>query len=244
MASDKNAVIIGVGPEQGLGAALCRGFAREGLHVFVAGRTAEKIEAVAAAVRAAGGEATAVVADTTLEADVTRLFEQVAADGRPLDLAVYNAGNNMPGGLLDMDAGYFEECWRVGSLGGFLFAREAVRAMLPREAGTLLFTGASASMRGRPNFYAFTAAKGALRNFMQALARDFGPRGIHVAHVVIDGGIRGEKIMTRWPQLAAERGEDGLIGLEAIVEAYRFLYRQPRDGWTLELDLRTHKEQF
>lgn len=242
--SGKSGIVIGVGPEQGLGAQLCHGFAAEGLHMFVAGRTAASVEAVAAAIRAAGGEATAVVADTTVEADVRALFDTATAGGRQLDLAVYNAGNNMPGKLVEMEAEYFEQCWRIGCFGGFLFGREAARHMLANGAGTILFTGASASMRGKPGFYAFTAAKGGLRNFMQAMARDLGPQGIHVAHVVIDGGIHGEKILSRFPQLARDRGEDGLIGLDAIVDAYRFLYRQPRNGWTLELDLRVHKEAF
>ncbi|MCC7411501.1 MAG: SDR family NAD(P)-dependent oxidoreductase [Gammaproteobacteria bacterium] len=243
--ADRTAVIIGVGPQRGLGARLCQGFAREDLHVFVAGRTEAKLRAVADAINAEGGTATAVVTDATREREVVALFERAAAEGPgPIDLAIYNAGNNMPGGLLDLDAARFEECWRIGCFGGFLFGREAARGMLPNGAGTVLFTGASASMRGRPNFYAFTAAKGALRNFAQAMARDFGPQGIHVAHVVIDGGIAGDKIEQRWPELAKQRGEDGLIGLDAIVDAFRFLYRQPRNGWSHELDLRVHKEPF
>ena len=116
--------------------------------------------------------------------------------------------------------------------------------MAPRAAGTMIFTGASASLRGRPNFYAFTAAKAGLRNFAQAMARDYGPKGLHVAHVVIDGGIDGERLRTRFPQIIEQRGADGVIDLEAIVAAYRFLYRQPRNGWTHELDLRVHKEPF
>jgi NAD(P)-dependent dehydrogenase (short-subunit alcohol dehydrogenase family) len=237
----KKAIIIGVGPVEGLGARLCQRFAAEGLHVIAAGRTGESLEALAKRIRDDGGTATSVVADTTREEDVLQLFD-VAGD--ELDLAVYNVGNNTPGRIVEMEAGYFEKAWRIGCFGGFLFGREAARHMLGNGAGTILFTGASASMRGKPGFYAFTAAKGGLRNFMQAMARDLGPQGIHVAHVVIDGGIHGEKILSRFPQLARDRGEDGLIGLDAIVDAYRFLYRQPRNGWTLELDLRVHKEAF
>ncbi len=244
MATTGTAVIIGVGADPGLGARLCHGFAQEGLHVVVAGRTPAKIDAVAAAIRAGGGAATAIAADATRETDVAMLFERAAALGSPIDLAVYNAGNNMPGGLTDMTAAYFEDCWRIGCYGGFLFAREAARHMQPRGAGTVLFTGASASLRGRPNFYAFTAAKAGLRSFAQAMARDFGPQGIHVAHVVIDGAIDGERIRTRFPQIVEQRGADGIIDLEAIVAAYRFLYRQPRRGWTHELDLRVFKEPF
>ena len=141
-----------------------------------------KVEAVADAIRAAGGQATAVVADTTDEASVTAFVEKAEAQG-PIDLAIFNAGNNMPGNPLEMEAEYFETCWRIGCFGGFLFSREALRRMVPRGAGTLLLTGASASMRGKPNFAAFTSAKAGLRALGQSLAREFGPQGIHVAHV-------------------------------------------------------------
>lgn len=239
----KTAVVIGVGPLRGLGAVLARTAAREGLHVVVAGRTQAKIEAVAAAIREAGGLATAIPCDTTEEEQVVALIAQTEAIG-PIDLAIYNAGNNMPGEYLDMEASYFDQCYRVGLFGGFLFSREALRRMTPRGKGCLIFTGASASMRGKPWFAAFTAAKGGLRNLAQSLARDFQPRGIHVGHVVIDGGIYGEKIQTRVPDWYADKGEDGLIDLQGIADAYLFLYQQPSNAWTHELDLRTHLENF
>ena len=239
----RTAIVIGVGAGEGLGAAVCRMAASEGLHVFVGGRTGAKVEAVADAIRAAGGQATAQVADTTDEGAVTAFVEAAEREG-PIDLAVFNAGNNMPGNPLEMEADYFEQCWRIGCLGGFLFGRETLRRMVPRGTGTLLLTGASASTRGKPNFAAFTAAKAGLRALGQSLAREFGPQGIHVAHVVVDGGIDGERLKTRAPDFAARMGEGGLIGLEGLAEAYRFLYRQPRSAWTQELDLRTHKEQY
>ncbi len=239
----RTAIVIGVGASEGLGAALCRMAADEGLHVFVGGRTEAKVTAVAAGIREAGGQATARVADTTDEASVAGFVAGAEAAG-PIDLAVFNAGNNMPGDFLDMEARHFEACWRVGCYGGFLFCREALRPMAARGAGTLLITGASASMRGKPRFAAFTAAKAGLRALGQSLAREFGPKGIHVAHVVVDGGIDGERLKSRWPDFAERVGADGLIGLDGLAEAYRFLYRQPRSAWTQELDLRTHKESF
>ena len=142
------AVVIGVGPLAGLGGALCQRFAAMGLHVIVAGRTQAKVESVAQSIRDAGGQATGVVADATDEASVAALFD-AAGDG--LTVAIYNAGNNQPGRVIDMDADYFETAWRVCCYGGFLFGREAVRRFLPKGGGTLLFTGASASMRGRAN---------------------------------------------------------------------------------------------
>ena len=239
----KTAVVIGVGASEGLGAAVCRMATSEGLHVFVGGRTEAKVSAVADEIRAAGGQATALVADTTDEASVAAFVEAAEGQG-PIDLAVFNAGNNMPGNVIEMEADYFETCWRIGCYGGFLFCREALRRMVPRGAGTLLLTGASASMRGKPNFAAFTVAKAGLRALGQSLAREFGPQGIHVAHVVVDGGIGGERLKTRAPQFVERVGEDGLIGLDGLAESYRFLYRQPRSAWTQELDLRTHKEEY
>ncbi|MEE9254832.1 MAG: SDR family NAD(P)-dependent oxidoreductase [Pseudomonadales bacterium] len=242
MASNK-AVVIGVGPERGLGGALCKRFAAEGLHVFVAGRTAKSLELLAAAIRELGGEATAVVADTTDEAAVVALFDQVVEATGEIALAVYNAGNNTPGRIVDMDTEYVERAWRVGCFGGFLFGREAVKRMLPR-GGTLIFTGASASLRGRAGFGAFSAAKGALRNLAQAMAKEYGEEGLHVAHVVIDGGIAGDKIINRFPDMVKARGEGGLINLEGLAAAYWFLHQQPRDGWSFEVDLRTSKENW
>ena len=239
----ETAVVIGVGAERGLGATLCRRFGQSGLHIVVAGRTPEKIERVAGSIRAEGGQATAIRADTTLEDEVIELFKKAEAIG-PVDLAVYNAGNNMPGNLLEMEADFFERCWRVGCFGGFLFGREAARTMLPRSRGTLIFTGASASMRGRPFFSAFTAAKGGLRNFAQSMAREFAPQGIHVGHVVVDGGIAGDRIEKGMPEFAESQGEGGLVDLDGIATIYEMLYRQPRAAWSHEIDVRTHKEHF
>jgi NAD(P)-dependent dehydrogenase (short-subunit alcohol dehydrogenase family) len=239
----ETATVIGVGAERGLGATLCRRFAKLGLHVFVAGRTPEKIERVADSIRAEGGQATAIQSDTTSEQSVIELFKKAEATG-PVDLAVYNAGNNMPGNLLEMEAEFFERCWRVGCFGGFLFGREAARTMLPRERGTLIFTGASASMRGKPFFSAFTAAKGGLRNFAQSMAREFAPQGIHVGHVVVDGGIAGDRIEKGMPKFAEAQGEGGLVDLDGIAAIYEMIYRQPKAAWSHEIDVRTHKESF
>jgi NAD(P)-dependent dehydrogenase (short-subunit alcohol dehydrogenase family) len=237
----KTAVILGVGPDLGLGAQLCKRFAAEGLHVMVAGRTGTSVQAVADDIRSNGGGATAVVADATSEADVRALFDQAGDD---LDLAIYNAGNNMPGRIIDMEADYFENSWRVGCFGGFLFGREAVRRMVPKGAGTLLFTGASASLRGRAKFGAFNSAKGALRNLAQAMAKEYGAEGIHVGHVVIDGPIAGEKIIKAFPEYAQRLGPEGMIGIEGIVEGFAFLYRQPPNAWTFEVDVRTSLEKW
>ena len=241
--TDKTAIVIGVGPEAGLGARLSQRFASLGLHVFVAGRTRTDLDRVVRSITTNGGAATAVVADATDEHGVTALFDRATSAGT-LDLAIYNAGNNTPGKIVDMDAAYFERAWRVGCFGGFLFGREAVRRMLPNRHGTLLFTGASASLRGRANFGAFNAAKGALRNLAQAMAKEYGPEFIHVGHVVIDGPIGGDKIVRGFPEYAARLGDEGLINLEGIVDAFQYLYKQPRSAWSFEVDVRTSQEKW
>lgn len=242
--NDKRAIVIGVGPAAGLGARLSQRFASLGLHVFVAGRTRADLDRVVASIQTNGGNATAVVTDATDEAAVVALFDRAQTGGGAIDLAIYNAGNNTPGRILDMNAEYFERAWRVGCYGGFLFGREAVRRMLPNKHGTLLFTGASASLRGRANFGAFNAAKGALRNLAQAMAKEYGPEFIHVGHVVIDGPIGGDKIMRGFPEYASRLGEEGLINLEGIVDAFQYLYKQPRNAWSFEVDVRTSQEKW
>jgi len=237
----KKAVIIGVGAEQGLGAQLAKRFASEGLHVFVASRTQSRIDALTVEIEQAGGIATAVCADATNEEQVIKLFEKA---GSGLHLAIYNTGNNFPGQIIDMESDYFEKSWKSCCFGGFLFGREAVRRMVPSGNGTLLFTGASASLRGRANFGAFNSAKAGLRTLAQAMAKEYGPRGIHVGHVVIDGAIAGDKIMRHLPELAKKLGEDGMIKIEGIVDGYEYLYNQSPQSWTFELDLRTYIEKW
>lgn len=233
------AIVIGVGPDQGLGAQLCKRFAAEGLNVLVAGRTKSALDAVVADIAAAGGRAASFVADATKEADIVALFDQAGSD---LELAIYNAGNNTPGKIIDMEADYFEQSWRVVCFGGFLFGREAVRRMVPKAVGTLLFTGASASLRGRTGYGAFNSSKAGLRTLAQAMAKEYANDGIHVGHVVVDGAIGGEKIRKRFPNLADR--EDRLISIEGIVDGFVFLYRQPRRAWSFELDVRTSHENW
>ncbi len=237
----KTAVVMGVGPLRGLGAQLCKRFAQMGFHVLAAGRTPETLEAVVLDIDSDGGSAEPMVADATSEADVVALFD-AAGDG--LELAIYNAGNNMPGRIIEMDAQYFEDAWRVGCYGGFLFGREALRHLVPKRTGTLLFTGASASLRGRAKFGAFNSAKGALRNLAQAMAKEYGPEGVHVGHVVVDGPIGGDKIINAFPEYAEKLGEQGMISIDGIVDGFVYLYRQPPRAWTFEIDVRTAVERW
>jgi NAD(P)-dependent dehydrogenase (short-subunit alcohol dehydrogenase family) len=241
------AVVVGVGAERGLGAALCRRFAAEGYHMLVAGRTPEKIAQVAKTIGATGASAEAITIDTTREDDVIRLFDRAMSpgDGRePADVVIFNAGNNRHIDFRELSAEQFEQFWRIGCFGGFLVGREAARRLAPLGRGTIIFSGASASLRGKPGFAQFAAAKAGLRMIAQSMAREYGPLGIHVAHVVIDGGINGDRLLSRAPALSKERGEDGLLGIGAIADTYWNVHRQQRSAWTQEVDLRPFKETF
>ena len=243
----KKAVVLGVGAEKGLGAAASRRFAREGYDVLVAGRTAAKVEKVVDTIRKHGGSATPMTVDGTKEAEVIALWDKAMAadaDGNPADLAVFNMGNNAAVDIREMTAQHFEDSWRVGCFAGFLFGREAVRRLAPLGRGTVIFTGASGSLRGRPRFAAFNATKGGLRLFVQSLAREFGPQGLHIAHSIIDGGIEGERLLSRMPDRKDKAGADGLLNIEAIADSYWHLHTQHRSAWTHEIDLRPYKEPF
>jgi NAD(P)-dependent dehydrogenase (short-subunit alcohol dehydrogenase family) len=159
-------------------------------------------------------------------------------------VVVFNAGNNARIPFTDVTATQFEEIWRVSCFGGFLVGRTAARYLLPLGRGTVLFTGASASMRGKPNYAHFAAAKAGLRMISQSMAREFGPSGLHVAHVIVDGGINGERLRSARPDVVSQRGEDGLLEIDAIAETYWQLHLQRRSAWTQEVDLRPFKEPF
>jgi NAD(P)-dependent dehydrogenase (short-subunit alcohol dehydrogenase family) len=240
-------VVVGVGAERGLGAAVCRRFASEGYHVLVAGRTQEKIDKVVRAIREKGDSAESVVMDASREDEVIRLFDRAMTPigGRdPADLVVFNAGNNQRIDFRELSAQQFEDFWRTGCFAGFLVGREAARRLAPLRRGTIIFTGASASLRGKPGFAHFAASKAGLRMISQSMAREYGPLGIHVAHVVIDGGIDGDRLRNRAPSVMKERGEDGLLGIDAIAQTYWDLHRQSRSAWTQEVDLRPFREAF
>ncbi|HEX7325606.1 MAG TPA: SDR family NAD(P)-dependent oxidoreductase [Rhodanobacteraceae bacterium] len=245
--SRETAVVVGVGAERGLGAALARRFARGGCHVLVAGRTQSKVAHIADVIRGEGGSAEALAIDATHEADVERLFDRAMAPGaghEPADLVAFNIGDNARIDFRATTAAQFEAFWRTGCFAGFLVGREAARRLAPLGRGTVLFTGASGSLRGKPGFAHFAAAKAGLRMLAQSMAREFAPQGLHVAHVVIDGGINGDRLRQALPELARQRGDAGLLDVDAIAETYWQLHRQPRTAWTHELDLRPSPEPF
>ena len=248
MTGKTSALIMGVGPEQGLGAALCKRFAKENMQVFVCGRTTEKVEHIAELINSTGDHAQAITADLTKEADISTMIDVVNGSGLPLELAIYNAGNNRPEPFLDITPEIFESMWRILCMGGFLASQAVLNLMLQQSDTTpkrsLLFTGASGSLRGKANFAAFAAGKGALRMLAQSLAREFGPQGIHIAHVIIDGVINGDKVVKGYPDFVAGLGEDGLLDIHAIAENFWTLHSQERSAWTQEIDLRPFKENF
>lgn len=242
------AVVIGVGAERGIGGAVCRRFARGGYHVLVAGRTPEKIGRVVEGIRMDDQSAEPVGMDTTVEADVVALFDRAMAPGAgkyPASVAVFNsAALNIPFDFQELSVTQFEDTWRQNCLAGFLVGREAARRLVPLGRGTVIFTGASGSMRGKPRFAQFAAAKAGLRMIAQSMAREFGPQGLHVAHVVIDGGVGGDRLLTNLPGIEQVFGADGMLDPEAIAETFWQIHGQPRSTWAHEVDLRPFKETF
>lgn len=238
----KKALVIGVGPLNGLGGQLCKKIAQNNFEVFVAGRTKISVDKVVDSIVQDGNKAKPIIVDSTDENQVKSMMDEV---GSGLDFAIYNVGNNTPGKIIDMDPSYFRDSWESCCFGGFLFAKEVINVFLNESTpGTLLFTGASASLRGKANFGAFNSAKGALRNLAQALAKEYAENLIHVGHVIIDGGLAGEKIQQRVSDFD-QRVKDGrLMDIDSVTDAYMFLYNQNKNAWTFELDIRTSKEKW
>ncbi len=233
---DRNvAVIVGAGP--GLGWALVKRFAREGFAAVACAREPGKLDALA---RAEGIEPHYEACDAANAADVKRVFATVERDLGAPSVVVYNAGAYSRGGILDIAPEDFERCWRIGCLGGFLVGQAAARLMVTRGSGTILFTGATASLRGGAGFANLAVPKFGLRALAQSMARELDPKGVHVAHVIIDGQIESEG----HAGLLAQRGPDSLLPPDAIAETYYQLHRQPRGAWSHEVDLRPWTEKF
>ncbi|HTQ77439.1 MAG TPA: SDR family oxidoreductase [Burkholderiales bacterium] len=236
------ALVVGAG--DALGGAIARRFAREGFAACVTRRHAEKLAPLAERIRAEGGVAHPFGSDARKEDEVAKLFATIERDIAPLEVVVFNIGANVRFPIAEMTERVYRKVWEMAALAGFLVGREAARAMTPRGRGTVLFTGATASLRGGAGFAAFAGAKHALRALAQSMARELGPKGIHVAHVVIDGAIDTQFIAENFPERYALKAQDGILNPDAIAENYWQLHRQPRSAWTHELDLRPWMENW
>jgi NAD(P)-dependent dehydrogenase (short-subunit alcohol dehydrogenase family) len=238
------ALLVGAG--DAIGAAVARRFAEGGYKVCIARREAAKSQALVDELNAAGHDVRAFSTDARDEKSVQQLFEQVEKDAGPIEVCLFNAGANVGKPLLETSERLFFRAWQLACYAGFLVGREATRYMTERGRGTILFTGATASMRGGKNFAAFAAAKFGLRAVAQAMARELGPKNIHVAHLIMDGAIDSPEIHRRFMVDkgidASTLAPDSMTKTSSIAEVYWFLHGQPRDGWTHELDLRPSVE--
>jgi NAD(P)-dependent dehydrogenase (short-subunit alcohol dehydrogenase family) len=246
MTDPRRPVCVVIGAGDGLGAAVARAFAREGLAVCVTRRPrhAEALEKLADSIRAAGGEARAFGLDARKEADVTAFVETVERTIGPMEVLVFNIGANVRFPIVETTTQVYSKVWEMASLAGFLTSREAARVMVPRGRGTILFTGATASVRGGAGFSAFAGAKHALRALAESLAREIGPKGVHVAHVVIDGAIDGAFIRGLMPDAAEKLAREEILVPDEIAKNYVWLYHQKRSAWTFEMDLRPWSETW
>jgi NAD(P)-dependent dehydrogenase (short-subunit alcohol dehydrogenase family) len=236
------AIIIGAG--DATGGAIARRFARGGYTVCATRRSLDKLQPLLDQIQAEGGRAHGFASDARKEEEVVALVEQIEATIGPIEVMVFNIGANVPSSILDETARKYFKIWEMACLSGFLNGREVARRMVKREQGTIIFTGATASLRGSANFAAFAGAKHALRALAQSMARELGPRGIHVAHSIIDGAIDTEFIRENFPERYALKDKDGILNPDHIADAYWMLHQQPRDAWTHELDLRPWIEKF
>jgi NAD(P)-dependent dehydrogenase (short-subunit alcohol dehydrogenase family) len=239
----KGSVLV-VGAGDATGGAIARRFAREGLAACVVRRSADKLLPLVQAIQAEGGSAHAFGCDARKEEDMVALVAGIERDIAPLEVAVFNIGANVRFDVTDTTERVYRKVWEMAALAGFLTGREVAKAMRPRGRGTIIFTGATASLRGGAGFSAFAGAKHALRALAQSMARELGPQGIHVAHVVIDGAIDTAFIAENFPQRYALKDRAGILEPDSIAETYWQLHRQPRNAWTHELDLRPWMESF
>ena len=245
-AGGERGVCLVIGAGDGLGASVARAFAREGLRVCVTRRprNTEAVDKLARAVREEGGEAHAFGLDARVEDDVAALIERIEREIGPIEVLVFNIGANVRFPIVETTTRVYSKVWEMAALAGFLASREAARGMIERGRGTMLFTGATASVRGAAGFAAFAGAKHALRALAQSLARELGPKGVHVAHVVIDGAIDGAFIRGLLPDAAEKLAREEILVPDEIAKNYVWLHRQKRSAWTFEMDLRPWSETW
>lgn len=238
----KVALIIGAG--DATGGAIARRFAREGYVACVTRRSLDKLQPLLEQIRDEGGEAHGFASDARREEQVAELVEHIERDIGPIEVMVFNIGANVPCSILDETARKYFKIWEMACFAGFLTSQAVARRMVGRGRGTILFTGATAGLRGAAGFAAFAGAKHGIRALAQSMARELGPLNVHVAHVVVDGAIDTAFIRDSFPELYARKDQDGILDPEHIADSYWFLHAQPRDAWTFELDLRPWMERW
>ncbi len=243
MQSSKGVCLV-VGAGDATGGAVARRFAREGYVTCVTRRSVEKLTGLVGQIEAAGDMVHAFGSDARKEEEVIALIEKIESTIGAIEVLVFNIGANSPCSILDETARRYFKIWELACFAGFLNGREVAKRMVTRNRGTIIFTGATASLRGGATFAAFAGGKHALRALAQSMARELGPRGIHVAHSIIDGAIDTEFIRDNFPERYALKAQDGILNPDHIADAYWMLHTQPRDAWTHELDLRPYMEKF
>lgn len=241
--SDKKVVLV-IGAGDATGGAIAKRFAREGYVACVTRRSADKLQPLVDEIRAAGGEAHGFASDARKEEEVAALVEGIERDIGPIEVFVFNIGANVPCSILEETARKYFKIWEMACFSAFLTGQAVARRMVTRGRGTILFTGATAGLRGAAHFAAFAGAKHGVRALAQSMARELGPRNIHVAHVVVDGAIDTAFIRDTFPDIYARKDQDGILDPEHIADNYWFLHAQPRDAWTFELDLRPWMERW
>ncbi len=243
MQSSKGVCLV-VGAGDATGGAIARRFAREGYVTCVTRRSVEKLSGLVEQIETAGGVVHAFGSDARKEDDVTALIDKIESSIGSIEVLVFNIGANSPCSILEETARRYFKIWELACFAGFLNGREVAKRMVTRNRATIFFTGATASLRGGATFAAFAGGKHALRALAQSTARELGPRGIHVAHSIIDGAIDTEFIRENFPERYALKAQDGILNPDHIADAYWMLHTQPRDAWTHELDLRPYMEKF
>ncbi|WP_169568952.1 SDR family oxidoreductase [Sneathiella limimaris] len=238
----KVALVIGAG--DATGGAIAKRFAKEGYVAACVRRNKDKLAPLIEEISKLGGTAEAFGCDARKEEQVQSLIEEIETSIGPIEAFIYNIGANVPSSILEETSRKFFKIWEMGCFSAFLTAREAALRMVKRERGTILFTGATASLRGGANFAAFSGSKHALRALAQSMARELAPKGIHVGHVIIDGAIDTDFIRTNFPDRYALKEQDGILNPDHIADNYWHLHCQPKDAWTFELDLRPWIEKW
>jgi len=239
----RNATVAVVGAGDFIGAEIAKRFAREGFAVYLGRRGGEKLAPLVAEIEAAGGRAVARSLDARKEEDIAAFLAEAEALA-PLEVCIFNIGANVTFPLVETTERVFRKVWEMACYAGFLTAREAAKIMLPRQAGAIFLTGATAGLRGGPGYAAFAAAKFGLRAVAQSAARELDPQGIHVAHLVIDSGVDTAWVRERIRAAGGNAEDRVLMSPASVAEAYWMLYQQPKDAWTFELDIRPFSEKW